>query len=253
MFTGHGGPDLILTGPPASEGSARRYAGRADLPASRGTAPSPNKACQVPGRPYRVSMVAIEDVPAPLRLSFYLGEVVRNDNHAESELGALYRSFQEAGLAAEPMQRDFGRLIPQMRKLLGNERVPKPFAGVAIGALDFAGNAHRRRRELVHDLLTQDVLNANQVRSMRGRRPPRPMSELKNCADDLLTATWRIRGLWITAPYWIGGQVEEGHDASDLRSWTRVAMGHIADHPYATIGTEGEAPEPPGGWRTLAS
>lgn len=200
------------------------------------------------GNLYRVSMVAIEDVPVTQRLSFYLGEIVRNDNHAESELHMLWRSFQSAGLTSEPMQRDFGRLVPQMRKMLKHERVPTPFGEVAEGVLVFTANSHRRRRDLVHDLLAQDFFDANQVRSMRGDRSSRPMSELRDCADDLIRAAWRIRGLWITAPYWTGGPREEGHDAWGLHSWTRVAMGHIAEHPYAIVGTEGEAPEPPGGW-----
>lgn len=197
-----------------------------------------------------MGMVAIEDVPASLRLSFYLGEIVRNDNHAETELAALYRSFDEAGLTSEPRQRDFGRLIPQARRLLVHEQVPEDFRSLVASVLDFTANAHRRRREIVHDLLAHDVVNPALVRSLRGGQAVVSMTALKGCADDLLVATWRIRGLSVTAPYWIGGRTQDGPDASDLRSWTRVAMGHIADHPHVTIGTEGECPEPPGGWKT---
>jgi hypothetical protein len=76
------------------------------------------------------------------------------------------------------------------------------------------------------------------------------MEEIEKCADDLRRAMYRMRGVWIIAPHWVGGPIEDDLDVDDMRSWTRVAMGHIADLPGVIQGTPGSAPEPPDGWRS---
>lgn len=94
---------------------------------------------------------------------------------------------------------------------------------------------------------------ADEVQSALRKHAPRPIAELAECAQALQRATYRLRGAWIIAPYWLGGERDSWATARDLRSWTRVAMGEIADVPGQILGTEGEAPEPPGGWERLVA
>jgi hypothetical protein len=100
----------------------------------------------------------------------------------------------------------------------------------------------------VHDLLVMGWGRNEDVHSAIGKSPPRPMVELVDCANGLRACGHRLRGLYIIAPYWLGSEGDGWDDAAGLRSWTRVAMGHLADMPGLIIGTEGPAPEPPGGW-----
>jgi len=79
------------------------------------------------------------------------------------------------------------------------------------------------------------------------------MKDLEKCADDLKVATWRLRAVWVIAPHWLGGPTDEWETVESLTSWTRVAMGHIADDPHQVRGTPGKSPEPPGGFRVPRS
>lgn len=51
---------------------------------------------------------------------------------------------------------------------------------------------------------------------------------------------WRLRGVWIIAPHWLGSGDDGDHrwdDRYDLLSWKRVVMGHIADDRHRVVGT----------------
>ena len=190
-----------------------------------------------------------DDLPEKYRLHYWLGMIVQNDVFAESEMGMLWRALHQAGLPVDDFQRDFGRLIPVVRRGLKLAQIPNEFRSIASDVLEATHRAHRVRRELAHDLLMLDHRDSSVVRSMRSAFPPRPMSELESCANDLMTLTWRLRATGIIAPFWIGGP-KDGYETEEIiRSWTRVAMGHISDeHPNAIVGTLGPWPEPPGGF-----
>lgn len=192
----------------------------------------------------------IDDLDPKYRLSYLVGEIVRNDVGVESEMRMVWRKLHDAGLPIGDLQRDFGRLLPQVRKTLEHPEVPVDFKAIASDVLEAASKAHQLRNAFAHDQLLQDYFDEDLVRSMRARTPPRPMTDLQNLADDLLKLTWRTRGVWIIAPPWVGGPLDDFSDRDGLISWTRVAMGHIRDDiPNAIVGTDGESPEPPGGYR----
>lgn len=67
----------------------------------------------------------LDDLDSKYRLSFLVGEIVRNDVGVESEIRMLWRKLFDAGLPIGEMQRDFGRLIPQIRKVLVRPEVPE--------------------------------------------------------------------------------------------------------------------------------
>jgi hypothetical protein len=185
-----------------------------------------------------------DDVPDRYALSFLIGEVVRNDVGAESEMRMLWWRLRQAGLVDEKMERDLGRLVKQVRCGLRDPAVPAEFGRIALDVLERTWTAHRLRNELVHDHWVNLPWDATQIRSMRSASP-RQLSDLRACAADLLTLTWRLRGVAVIAPAWLG---TEDHDDDeplsddDAHSWTRVAMGHIADDPGRVAGTPGPAP-----------
>lgn len=202
------------------------------------------------------------DLPKEFELSFYLGEIVRNDVYAEHEMRVLWNFLDAAGLRQglsagdykRGRERDFGRLIPQVRKLLSQSAVPPEFRRIALDVIETTHVSHTYRAKLVHDLLVQSPWDGNTVRSAFGTNPPRSVDELRQCAAELKRSSWRLRGVWIIAPHWVGGPLDVPvDDEGSLRSWTRVAMGHIEDNPHTVIGTQGDCPEPPSGFRSEAS
>lgn len=196
-----------------------------------------------------------DDLPAKYHLSFYLGEIVRNDTWAENEMKMLWRRLDEAGLGDDStMQHDFARVIQQVRRMLGRDGIPAEFRAITLAVLDATHSAHQKRRELVHQILIQPPWANGRVREALGDRRTFSMDEIAACAEDLRTCMWRLRGAWIIAPAWVGGADAdfEHEDPADLASWTRVAMGHIAGDPRQVVGTPGLAPEPPGGYASAA-
>jgi hypothetical protein len=197
------------------------------------------------------SFVDYSKVPDEYRLSFVVGEIVRNDVFAENETKALHNKLRVAGLTDEHFERDFGRVLPQVLKILESPRVPEPFRKIAAQVVNKTQRAHAVRRDTVHDALTQMPFELDEIGSGFGR-PSRRLTTLEKCADDLKEVTWRLRAVWVIAPQWIGGPLDGWETAARLRSWTRVAMGHIADLPNEIRGTSGKSPEPPGGFRVDA-
>lgn len=188
------------------------------------------------------------DLPEKYQLSYLIGEVVRNDVFAESETRMLWRKLQEAGLL-EADKLSFGRLFSKLRHALASPLVPADFRRIALDVLGEMDAAHKVRNEYAHTIFLHYPEHGSElVRAARPGPLPRKLDDIEKGARRLLTATWRMRGVWIIAPFWIGGEADDYESADDLRSWTRVAMGHIADTPGQVIGTPGPAPEPPGGY-----
>ena len=189
-----------------------------------------------------------KQVPPEHELSFLIGEIVRNDVVLETEMRSLWRQLSAVGLTDEKMQQNLGRTIGQVRKMLRKDAVPPTFRDLALEVIELAATAHRSRSQLAHDQWLQLPYRPDEVTSMRRANSRRPLDELRQCAADLLRLSWRTRGLWIIAPYWVDGDLSEHTSPSDLHSWTRVAMGHIADTQRIVMGTQGDAPHPPGGF-----
>lgn len=196
-------------------------------------------------------------VPDQYRLSFVVGEIVRNDVYAENETKKLFNVLRENGLPSGEWEqtdppRDFGKVIPLVRAMLALPQVPEPFAKIATKVIELTSRAHAVRRATVHDILIQMPQEPDNIRSGFGRKA-RGMSDLEACADELKEATWRLRAVWIIAPHWLGGPADEWESFESLTSWTRVAMGHIADDPQQVRGTPGNAPTPSDGFRVASS
>ena len=189
------------------------------------------------------------DLPEKYRLSFLVGEIVRNDVFAETEMRTFFYKLNDAGLINELHQQNLGRLVSQVRKALNKNDVPVEFRKLALEVVEGLAVQHRLRSSLAHDQwMHLPKVRPDKVRSMRRPGTIQPISELEACATELIRLAWRIRGLWIIAPYWLNGDLSDHTSPEDLHSWTRVAMGHIADDPSMTRGTDGEAPHPPGGF-----
>jgi len=189
------------------------------------------------------------DLPEKYRLSFLVGEIVRNDVFAETEMRTFFYELSRVGLTTEPHQQNLGRLVGQVRKALNRDAVPIEFRDLALEVVESLAGQHRLRSSLAHDQwMHLQKVRPEEVRSMRRTGTIRPIRELEECAAELIRLAWRIRGLWIIAPYWLNGDLSDHTSPEDLHSWTRVAMGHIADDSTTTQGTVGEAPHPPGGF-----
>ncbi|MEI5582306.1 MULTISPECIES: hypothetical protein [unclassified Agromyces] len=70
-------------------------------------------------------MVDVE-LPEKYRLSFLVGEIVRNDVSTENETRMLWRRLQAVGLL-DPDKFSYGRLFGKLRKALPHPRCPAPF------------------------------------------------------------------------------------------------------------------------------
>jgi hypothetical protein len=198
------------------------------------------------------SFIDYSKVPGEFRLSFVVGEIVRNDVYAENETKVLYKKLCESDVAEERAERDFGRLLPQVLKALELPQVPKPFRQIAAQVINKTQRAHSVRRDTVHDILTQMPFESERIGSGFGKSP-RSLLTLEKCADDLREAIWRIRALWLITPQWLGGPLAGWETVDSLQSWTRVAMGHIVNVPNEIRGTPGKCPEPQGGFRVTVS
>jgi len=190
-------------------------------------------------------------IPDEYRLSFVVGEIVRNDVYAENETKVLFGILRANGLPCdEDMPRDFGYVIPLVRAMLRLPQVPAPFAKIGTQVIELTSRAHAVRRDTVHDILVQMPFEPDRIGSGLGKKS-RQMSDLEKCADDLKEATWRLRAVYVIAPQWLGGPPAEWETVERLALWTRVAMGHIADYPHEIRGTPGRSPEPLGGFRVV--
>jgi hypothetical protein len=123
--------------------------------------------------------------------------------------------------------------------------VPEEFGRIARDVLAHTWTAHRLRNELVHDQWVNLPWNATQIRSMRSATP-RQLADLRVCAADMHTRSWRLRAGAVIAPAGLGTEDEDDEPWSDAdaHSWTRVATGHIANEPGRILGAMGPAPLP---------
>jgi hypothetical protein len=191
------------------------------------------------------------EIPEELQLNYYMGEIVISDSFAEHEARVLWAALFGAGILAGKRPEMFGRLLPQLEDAFGLPQVPAELREIALPLLATTRKWHKYRRDLVHDLLVTGWGRDDAVQSALGKNAPRPMDELAECGTTLRTCSMRLRGLYLIAPWWLGGTLDSWVDADGMRSWTRVAMGHIGDLPNMILGTEGPSPEPPGGWDAL--
>jgi|GEM_PF-1780855 len=196
-------------------------------------------------------MVRIEDVPEGQRLNYFTGDIVISDSFAEHEARVLWNTLYDVKLVSGKRPEMFGALLPRLQEAFERPEVPEDIRGIALGLIETTQRWHRYRRDMVHDLLVMGWGRDDDVHSAIGKHPPRPMLEIVECASALRTCGFRLRGLYIVAPYWLGGKPDGWDNADALRSWTRVAMGHLADVPGSILGTPGDAPEPPGGWDAI--
>lgn len=73
-----------------------------------------------------------EDLPPHYELSFYLGEIVRNDTWAENEMKNLWRRLADSGLGEGTSERVFARLTKDVRRMLNAEPVLAAFRALAL-------------------------------------------------------------------------------------------------------------------------
>lgn len=200
-----------------------------------------------PRRPIVLGMVDAE-LPEKYRLSFLVGEIVRNDVSTENETRMLWRRLQAVGLL-DPDKFSYGRLFGKLRKALASPQVPGAFRSIALDVLSTADAEHKTRNALAHTIfMHHPKFGDDLVRPARHGVGSWQLSKIEDAARDSLRTSWHMRGVWIIAPYWIGGPTDGYESAESLQSWTRVAMGHIADVPGVIEGTPGPAPEPTEGY-----
>jgi len=193
----------------------------------------------------------VPEVPKEFQLNYYVGDIVISDSFAEHAARVFWHTLGQVGLVSGGQPEMFGRLLPKLVMAVDAPALPAEFREIAVPLLELAQKWHRYRRDLVHDLLVTGWGEGNDVRSAIGKHPVRPMSDLIECSEQLRKIGWRLRGLSVIAPYWLNGVHDEWEEADNLRSWTRVAMGHIAERKDVIVGTTGPAPEPPGGWDAI--
>lgn len=193
------------------------------------------------------------EVPEELQLNYYLGSIVISDSFAEHEARVFWYVLHSVGLVSGNRPEMFGRLLPNLEAAMNEPAVPAKFRDIALPLLEWARKWHTYRRDLVHVLPVTGWGKSKDVNSAIGKHLPGPMSDLIKCSEELRTVSWRLRGTYMIAPYWLNGLHDAWEKADNLRSWTRVAMGHIADEPNSIIGTKGPAPNPPDGWDSIVA
>lgn len=161
----------------------------------------------------------------------------------------LWRQLQAVGLL-DADKFSYGRLFGKLQQALKSPKVPAEFREIAQSVVRAAKATHNTRNEYAHTLFMHyPEFEEGLVRSGRPGVQDRTLAAIGGGIEEARAVTWRMRGVWIIAPHWIGGKTDPYETASDLRSWTRVAMGHIADDPRMVVGTLGPSPEPHGGYK----
>jgi hypothetical protein len=95
----------------------------------------------------------------------------------------VWNALNEAGLGdGSERQRDFGRMIKQVRKMLTQPDVPQAFRALASEVVEATHQAHLYRRDLVHDLLVEAPWRHKEARSAFGAHPPRLLAEISSAA-----------------------------------------------------------------------
>jgi hypothetical protein len=145
------------------------------------------------------------EVPAEYRLNYYIGEIVISDSFAEHESRLFWNALHDVKLASGKRPKMFGRLLPALEEAIAGPTVATEFRDIATPLLESTRVWHKYRRDLVHDLLVKGWGKGDDVHSAIGKNPPRPMPEIIQCAKELRQASYRLRGLWIIAPYWLHG------------------------------------------------
>lgn len=228
---------MVKNGPPHPGGEeARRAGGGPHRVAQRRERPSPSTL-------FRVNAV---DVPAPYRLSFLIGEVVRADVGVESEVRALWSHLRVAGLGDEKPGESFGRVLASVRRTMERSPgIPGDYRSLAVPVLAAVKAAHAERNVLAHDIWVQMPWRDDRAHATFARES-REIDALAALVDELKRLLFRVRGLWILAHPWLLGEADVEMDARDLHSWTRVAMGHAVVGGHVVEGTPGPAVLPPG-------
>lgn len=198
--------------------------------------------------------MALDDteLPEPYRLSFLIGEICRRNVWVENELRRLAYAFDESPVNSPKWESDYGRMLPQLVTTASQSAVPEPFRRLVAQVANLSITENRNRNRFAHDLWIEIPRQVSPIVGLSPRRGREEVDveDFRRCAAELARLVARARGLWIIAPSWIG-PAADWQNADDLRSWTRVSMGHIADNASAMRGTPGACPEPPGGYVSI--
>ena len=192
------------------------------------------------------------DVPPELALNYYVGKLTIQDSWTEHEARVLWKDLSVCGIVKGQWAREFGRLLPRLEDAFKLPQIPNELRDIALPLLALTRKWHKYRADLVHDMVTTGWGKEGEVQSAIGN-DPRSMDDLIECGETLRICANRLRGLYSIVPWWLGGPTDSWTTADYMRSWTRVAMGHLADVPNSIQGTPGPAPEPPGGWDSLVA
>lgn len=215
-------------------------------------------------------MLHLNDLEPEQRLTLAIGTIIRNDNLAESEAGAVFRALTAPGLGGATAPRDFGRILEGCRDMVkaANElnRLDEHRHELALDVLTAARNAHDQRNTLAHDIWIRDpstdeeswqglrATSSSQRTRRRDARQPvespgrtqRPtiatLDEFVDCGSALKRARWRLRALWILLPGWLSNPNQLDLPEEEYARWTHVAEGHFSIS--ATTGTPEVTPRP---------
>ena len=181
------------------------------------------------------------------QLTYWIGNIIRNDVFAEDEARLTWYTLAGPGPANRLIDRDLARVLDQCRKMIASPSIHDDIRKIASGAFDATARAHRTRSELAHDRWMHDLFGGNMVLRLREPRTPdaikkRPLSDFKKCSEDLLMAGWRMRGLRIVLPQWLGQPSEFRESPERIISWTRIATGHFKFENESIKAIRGKVP-----------
>jgi hypothetical protein len=191
------------------------------------------------------------------RLTYLIGDIARWDAFLEIESGRVFQIATTAGTPPQKPPGDLAHLLDDTKDALRGvdlDAFPRQMTRDAIGA---AKAAHGQRVGPVHDYWMHhggEHERWTRIQPLTTRKPevqatPHNLSTFLKARDDLVHAGWRMRGVWLVLPMWLGlpSSLDDlGEDA--VRMWTTVALGKFkAPAGYGLTGVEPDpaAPLPP--------
>ncbi len=171
-----------------------------------------------------------------LRLTFLLGDIVRNDTFAEGESRVVFQVLERATTGSWPIQNDFVRVLEDSKKILKSLALDDFANDMTREAIREAINAHKARNPLTHDRWMHLGGEAESWQSapMLTNRPAfvkptkRNLTTFLAARDALSHAAWRMRGVSLVLPSWLGMKtlLDQRRD-DERRWWTAVALGRF--------------------------
>ncbi|GAA1951253.1 hypothetical protein [Microbacterium deminutum] len=178
------------------------------------------------------------DLAPDERLTYLIGDIVRADVLLEGESGVVLGVVaRESPIPPAKAPGDLANLLEAIKDTLRGVELADFPREMARHATIAAIAAHKARNGAVHDRWMHHWGEGERWTpvAMLTTRPspveatPQNLDSFLKCRDDLIRAAWRMRGVGLVLPMWLGVPTFLDHVAEHVaRRWTAVALGYFS-------------------------